>query len=631
VNKNRLTDSTSKHVYALAMVLLLVTACGGGKHKATQDQPNQSSSIQKSSAQNSSGQNSSAQNSSSQNSSSQSSAASLLTGVFVDGMVMGLHYQTATQSGLTNAKSEFQYKAGETVTFAVGGITLGSALGSAKISPFDLLKTTAPTTETGLRAEFRDSDDISNFDRVFNIAFFLASLDTNADLNDGIDLTGWQTKLATASLSFDAPLTKFSADKFRRLAATYDINRNLLPGDALAYLYHALAIIVPGNLLTQTKIYIGKNASLGNMADLKETKTYTYDSSGRLVSSKSDKNLDGTFDTVNSTTYDSKGRIASTLSTYDNNFDGTIDQTTSTLFTYSTGGNLLTRVRETVLAASKSRSATTFTFDSQGNLRTETTIVDKGVINSVTSKTSVLNTYNSTGDQVLHVVDKDSNGDGVYDERVSTALTYDTQGNLSKSAQTTHLVAGGTPDSSYIETYAYDNQGKATTLTVEDDSDVSDTSIPHLTYTYTYAANGKVANLKALNDPDGDGTANEAASFTFTYNSSDNEIKSVLEKDTNLDGIPDSKNTTATTYTSSGDLLTSVKDTDTNADSNIDSKEITSVSYDAAGAGNETSQLYQKDDTNDGIIDSATRTDSTYTNANNVLLYWVSKAFKLGK
>ena len=73
---------------------------------------------------------------------SSSSAASVdnpLTGVFVDAPVGGLNYQTATMSGITDENGTFKYHEGETVTFMIGDLMLGSAPGSDIMTPIDLV------------------------------------------------------------------------------------------------------------------------------------------------------------------------------------------------------------------------------------------------------------------------------------------------------------------------------------------------------------------------------------------------------------------------------------------------------------------------------------------------------------
>ena len=62
-----------------------------------------------------------------------------LTGVFYDSPVEGLSYETQTLSGMTNDKGEFEYREGETVTFSVGGLVLGSARGSERVTPADIV------------------------------------------------------------------------------------------------------------------------------------------------------------------------------------------------------------------------------------------------------------------------------------------------------------------------------------------------------------------------------------------------------------------------------------------------------------------------------------------------------------
>jgi hypothetical protein len=66
-------------------------------------------------------------------------SATTLTGQFKDGNVAGLAYRTATRSGTTDADGRFEYLAGESVSFAVGGVALGSAPARAVVTPIDLV------------------------------------------------------------------------------------------------------------------------------------------------------------------------------------------------------------------------------------------------------------------------------------------------------------------------------------------------------------------------------------------------------------------------------------------------------------------------------------------------------------
>ena len=96
--------------------------------------------------------------------------ATTKTGTFVDSPVEGLKYSTSTLSGFTDNQGRFQYKDGETVTFKIGGLELGSAKGSELITPLTL------TNES-------DLNNISS--KSTNIARVLQSLDeepTNSGL-----------------------------------------------------------------------------------------------------------------------------------------------------------------------------------------------------------------------------------------------------------------------------------------------------------------------------------------------------------------------------------------------------------------------------------------------------------------
>lgn len=113
-----------------------------------------------------------------------------LSGVFVDSVVAGLTYSTATLSGVTDANGVFRYAAGETVTFSIGGIIIGSALGASSITPLDLVSSAASVSD----------------EQVLNIARFLQTLDDNGDPEDGITISA-AVSAAAISLSVDFTLS----------------------------------------------------------------------------------------------------------------------------------------------------------------------------------------------------------------------------------------------------------------------------------------------------------------------------------------------------------------------------------------------------------------------------------------
>jgi hypothetical protein len=108
----------------------------------------------------------------------------LPTGTLIDAPVAGVSYTTSSGlSGTTNGQGQFNYRPGDTVTFAIGGMTLGSVPATPRVTPLNLLGT----------ATFSDP-------RVVNLSQLLLTLDTNPDPNlislpsqlpnlQGLDLT----------------------------------------------------------------------------------------------------------------------------------------------------------------------------------------------------------------------------------------------------------------------------------------------------------------------------------------------------------------------------------------------------------------------------------------------------------
>jgi hypothetical protein len=121
------------------------------------------------------------------------SSPQVSTGVFTDSEVSGLHYETATQSGLTNTAGQFDYLPGETVSFSLGGIQLGSAQAAAQLSPLDLLGVT-DLDEARLAAVDRP---------LTNILILLQSLDRDHNPDNGIDLANLDEDLALEEIDFD--------------------------------------------------------------------------------------------------------------------------------------------------------------------------------------------------------------------------------------------------------------------------------------------------------------------------------------------------------------------------------------------------------------------------------------------
>lgn len=120
------------------------------------------------------------------------------TGMFMDSPVGGLAYKSDSQQGTTNSAGEFQYKDGESVTFSIGDLELGSASGASTITPLDLVD---------------GATDVSN-NRVNNLAILLQTLDQDSVLNNGILITEDVAAIVATyadTLDLDQPSATFPA------------------------------------------------------------------------------------------------------------------------------------------------------------------------------------------------------------------------------------------------------------------------------------------------------------------------------------------------------------------------------------------------------------------------------------
>jgi hypothetical protein len=117
-----------------------------------------------------------------------------LEGQFLDNAVVGLTFKTDTLLGNTDGSGTFKYEPGETVTFSIGGIELGSFVGGGTITPLDL-------------AEGLHADTLSNLLR------FLQSLDSDNDLSNGINISSAAlSKAADIKIDFNVDSATFESN-----------------------------------------------------------------------------------------------------------------------------------------------------------------------------------------------------------------------------------------------------------------------------------------------------------------------------------------------------------------------------------------------------------------------------------
>jgi hypothetical protein len=130
------------------------------------------------------------------------SGTSTSTGVFSDAPVAGLSYTTSSGlSGTTDGQGHYNYHAGDTVTFKLGGITLGTLTAGALLTPDDV----AAKAPLAVRANV-----------LSNLLVFLQSLDSDGDPSNGITIpAGALSAAALASVGpsyFQAAPGTFAGD-----------------------------------------------------------------------------------------------------------------------------------------------------------------------------------------------------------------------------------------------------------------------------------------------------------------------------------------------------------------------------------------------------------------------------------
>ncbi|MGY4827785.1 carboxylesterase/lipase family protein [Sphaerotilaceae bacterium SBD11-9] len=130
-----------------------------------------------------------------------------LTGTFVDSPVAGLNVQGAIGGArVTDAAGQFSYTEGESLTFSIGNLVLGSGTAAAVLTPLSI--TSGATAATDVR--------------VNNQLILLQTLDADGDLNNGIQITDAIRTLVSgnaAAINFNQSTTAFRSSLAPLLSA----------------------------------------------------------------------------------------------------------------------------------------------------------------------------------------------------------------------------------------------------------------------------------------------------------------------------------------------------------------------------------------------------------------------------
>ncbi|MBF0289813.1 MAG: hypothetical protein HQM14_18520 [SAR324 cluster bacterium] len=127
----------------------------------------------------------------------------LLTGIFVDAAVDGITYTGSGASGITDSNGTFKYKSGTSVTFSIGGITLGTATGQSLITPLEAVGT----------------NDAGN-QQVVNMLRLLQTLDDDGIPENGITITeAVRAQAANQTVDFNQTTTNFDTNTTAAIAS----------------------------------------------------------------------------------------------------------------------------------------------------------------------------------------------------------------------------------------------------------------------------------------------------------------------------------------------------------------------------------------------------------------------------
>lgn len=180
-------------------------------------------------------------------------ASPLRTGVFLDSAVEGLNYATATMSGKTNATGEFNFNAGETITFSIGGYELPSVQAASIVTPLDIFGAT-------------DTEDA----RVADLSRLLQSMDADANPNNGISLP-MNVESITSDTIIDFGEPSFDTQALSLLAQINESQDQLASQlvDSNTATAHLNQTLVDNNLVsddcTSDHPFVGRTAELSTL------------------------------------------------------------------------------------------------------------------------------------------------------------------------------------------------------------------------------------------------------------------------------------------------------------------------------------------------------------------------------
>ena len=180
------------------------------------------------------------------------------SGYYYDSLVSGIDYETSLdgeviRTGVTGEDDDpgrFLFIEGATVSFSLGGVSLGETGAKERVTPFDLAGIVEEAVG-GCDVSGALPDDTSAFRRVANLAVLLQTLDTDGDDTNGIDIRPEVAALfEELTLDVDQASASFEADGAilglldrANAESLFSSDRALVPrADALRALYRGIGL-----------------------------------------------------------------------------------------------------------------------------------------------------------------------------------------------------------------------------------------------------------------------------------------------------------------------------------------------------------------------------------------------------
>ncbi len=418
-------------------------------------------------------------------------------------IIEGLDYSTATESGTTDNSGQYSFRSGETVTFSIGDLTIGTIQSGSDTTLFDFIDGAKPVTHRRVIISSLNLPT-SPLISVINLAVFFNSMDADFALENGIQLPpDLANYLTDNNLSFDMPLQIFSL-RLQALLVTMnednvfnDRRIQVKPHVAIHALYESLNLQSPRGLTSEMQFLTPQN--LPELA-LSST-TYSFDSQGNettVMTAPGGGIVGGPMLDIDRT-FDSNSNILTSIT-------DTGQQVNEEMYNYDSDGRLIR-------------------YENSGGFLLEREYSDSGWTDTIfqpveAAGVSLLNSIGTFGpDGNALNTETDSNNDGVLD----TLITYFYSGNRWPLLDRVEIDNGkdGTIDSI---TYTSRNEaGLATLIEVDNGADGSineSTSI-------TLDSNGRITRLER--DEDGDGMADSIQSTSYNEFGDQIEITSDLE------------------------------------------------------------------------------------------------------